>query len=589
MAWTWGAALIALAVSAPLAALAWLAAGAGAAHWSHLAAYVLPQAALNTGLLLLGVGVLATLLGTGSAWLVSAYEFRGRRLLSWALLLPLAVPTYIVAFAYLDLLHPIGPVQAAIRALLGYDSPRQFRLPDLRSLPGAIFVLGFALYPYVYLTTRAMFMTQAGNVLEAARTLGEGRWGAFLRVALPMARPAIAVGVSLALLETLNDIGASEFLGVQTLTVSVYTTWVTRSDLPSAAQIALAMLLIAVALILLERRGRSRQRYAGVQRMRAMQPVRLAGWPGLAAALLGALPVLLGFGAPAAHLLWEAHKRLSTSAGISARLWAAAGNTLSVAAFATVVTLACAMVVAWAARATRENGAARTTRLFARLAGLGYAIPGTVLAIGLLLPYALFDRMLGATTGATGLILMGSMAALVCAYTIRFLAIGTGGIEAGLARIPPSLEQAARLLGETAGGTLRRVHLPLLRPAMAACALLVFVDAMKELPATLLLRPMNFDTLATLLYGEAARGTYEEGAVAALAIVAAGLLPVILLARTTFSGSSPVSLASPPPVAGRRLTSPLPRAGRKPATDQNAAGPEDAIAIPIGPGHDGKA
>jgi iron(III) transport system permease protein len=531
MVWSWGAALIALVVCAPLAALGWQALGTDAGHWAHLATYVLPQAAANTGLLLLGVGVLAALLGTGSAWLVSAYEFRGRRILSWALLLPLAVPTYIVAFAYLDLLHPIGPVQGAIRALLGYDSPRQFRLPELRSLSGAIFVLGFALYPYVYLSTRAMFMTQAANVLEAARTLGEGRVGAFWRVALPMARPAIAVGVSLALLETLNDIGASEFLGVQTLTVSVYTTWVTRSDLASAAQIALTMLLIVVGLILLERHGRRRQRYATAQRMRPMQPLRLHGWRAALAVLLGAIPVTLGFAAPALYLLWEVQKRLHLVGGVSRQLWAAAGNTLAIASIATVVTLCCGMVVAWAARATRDSARGRLAQAYARLAGLGYAVPGTVLAIGLLTPFSLFDRALSATVGTTGLVLMGSAAALVCAYAIRFLAIAAGGLEAGLARIPPSLEQAARLLGETPGGTLRRVHLPLLRPAMAAAALLVFVDAMKELPATLLLRPMNFDTLATWLYGEAARGTYEEGAVAALGIVAAGLLPVILLAR----------------------------------------------------------
>ncbi|OZI60935.1 ABC transporter permease [Bordetella genomosp. 11] len=531
MAWFWGALLIALVVCAPLVALGWQALGADVGHWSHLAQYVLPQAAANTGILLLGVGAVTAVLGTGSAWLVSAYEFRGRRVLSWALLLPLAVPTYIVAFAYLDLLHPLGPVQGAIRALLGYDSPRQFRLPDLRSLPGAIFVLGCALYPYVYLTTRAMFMTQAANVLEAARTLGAGRLAAFWRVALPLARPAIAVGLSLALLETLNDIGASEFLGVQTLTVSVYTTWVTRSDLASAAQIALSMLAIVVVLIVLERHGRRRQRYAAAQRMRPMQRLRLRGWRAALAATLGAVPVTLGFLAPALYLLWETQKRLHLVGGISRQLAAAAGNTVAIAAAATAITLACGMVVAWAARATRDSGGHRLTRLFARMAGLGYAVPGTVLAIGLLTPLALFDRALSATLGTGGLVLMGSAAALVCAYAIRFLAIASGALEAGLARIPPSLEQAARLLGESPGGTLRRVHLPLLRPAMAAAALLVFVDAMKELPATLLLRPMNFDTLATWLYGEAARGTYEEGAVAALAIVAAGLLPVILLAR----------------------------------------------------------
>lgn len=536
MPWSWAAALIALLVCAPLAALAGWALSGDTAHWAHLGRHVLPQAALNTAALLAGVGALTTLVGVASAWLVSAYAFRGRRLLSWALLLPLAVPTYILAYAYLDLLHPIGPVQTALRALLGFDSPRQFRLPDLRSLPGAIFVLSFALYPYVYLSTRALFMTQAANVLEAARTLGAGPWGAFWRVALPLARPALAVGISLVLLETLNDIGASEFLGVQTLTVSVYTTWVTRSDLAGAAQIALAMLACVLALIMLERRGRRRQRYAATQRPRPLQPVRLRGAAAWVACGLGALPVLLGFVAPVLYLLWETRKRLHLVGGVSTQLWAAAGNTLSVAAAATLATVACGLVVAWAARRVRESARGGPLAWSPRAASLGYAIPGTVLAIGLLTPLALFDDGLarvGAIFGlGSGQILMGSMSALVIAYVIRFLAIGAGSIEAGLARIPPSLEQAARLLGESAGGTLRRVHLPLLRPALATAALLVFVDAMKELPATLLLRPMNFDTLATWLYAEAARGTYEEGAVAALCIVAVGLLPVILLART---------------------------------------------------------
>ena len=529
--WLAGACLIALAVLAPLIALAAAALDADLAHWTHLLNYVLPQAMRNTLLLLLGVGVLVTLLGTGSAWLVTAYDFPGRKVFSWALLLPLAVPTYIIAFAYLDLLHPIGPIQTLIRDMLGYDSPRQFRLPDLRSLPGAIFVLGFVLYPYVYLSTRVMFMTQAASLLEAGRTLGAGRTGVFLRVALPLARPAIAVGVSLALLETLNDIGASEFLGVQTLTVSVYTTWVTRSDLAGAAQIALAMLVLVVALILLERQGRKRQRYANVQRMRPMQPRRLKGLAALAAVLLAAVPVIVGFAAPALYLLNETYKRFHLVGGVSSQLIDGLINTLGIALAATVITLLCGLIVAWAGRTLRESARWNPGRWCARVASLGYAVPGTVLAIGLLTPLALLDRHLAPALGIHGLFLVGSSAALVIAYTMRFLAISTGSIEAGLARIPASMEQASRLLGETAGGTLRRVHLPLLRPALAAAALLVFVDAMKELPATLLLRPMNFDTLATWLYAEAARGTYEEGAVAALAIVVAGLLPVILLAR----------------------------------------------------------
>ncbi|KGD13862.1 ABC transporter permease [Burkholderia pseudomallei] len=550
--WLAGAAVIAAVVGTPLVALACAALGADLSHWRHLAEFVLPQAAANTLALLAGVGAIVTCVGTGAAWLVTAYDFPGRRTLAWALLLPLAVPSYIVAFAYLDLLHPIGPVQSALRWALGFDSPREFRLPELRSLPGAIVVLGFALYPYVYLCTRAMFVTQSASLVEAARTLGAGRIETFVRVVLPLARPAIAVGASLALLETLNDVGASEFLGVQTLTVSVYTTWVTRSDLASAAQIALAMLAIVLGALALERYGRRRERYAHGRRMRAIAPRRLRAVSGISfpafalgmllmevgAAVLGWLPVAVGFGAPAAYLVHETAQRVHLVGGVSAQLLASLGNTLAVALTATVVTLGGGIVVAWATRRTRDSARFQPGRVCARLASVGYAVPGTVLAIGLLAPLALADRAIAAVLGRDALVLMGSAAALVIAYAIRFLAIPAGGIEAGLARIPASLEQASRTLGESAGMTLRRVHLPLLRPALGASALLVFVDAMKELPATLLLRPLNFDTLATWLYAEAARGTYEEGAVAALAIVAAGLAPVIVLARTQLKSGS---------------------------------------------------
>lgn len=535
-----GAALcIAAGVLAPIIALAWFALQGGTGHWAHLLQFVLPAAFSNTVLLLLGTGILVTCLGVGSAWLVTAFDFPTRHTVSWALLLPLAVPTYIVAFAYLDILHPIGPVQSIIRDVLGYDSPRQFRLPDLRSLPGAILLLGFVLYPYVYLSTRVMFVTQAASLLEAARVLGESSRSTFYRVALPMARPAIAVGVSLALLETLNDIGASEFLGVQTLTVSVYTTWVTRSDLAGAAQIALAMLVIVAVLIIAERHGRRHQRFAGTQRSRAVRPIRLRGARALIACLLGWAPVIIGFAAPAVYLLNASFKYLHATGSVSEQLMRSAWNTVTIALTATAVTLLCGLIVAWVARATRSRPSHKLARICARVASSGYAIPGTVLAIGLMTPIMLIDRLGSSIWQAMGnadpgLILMGTSTALVCAYAIRFLAISIGSLEAGLARIPPSMEQAARLLGETPAGTLRRVHLPLLRPALGAAALLVFVDAMKELPATLLLRPVNFETLATWLYAEAARGTYEEGAVAALGIVLAGLLPVILLARTQF-------------------------------------------------------
>ena len=535
--WTVSSLLITFVVLAPVIVLGWHSLQGATDHWQHLLQHVLPTAFSNTLMLLIGVGILVSALGVGSAWLITAYQFPTRGILSWALLLPLAVPTYIVAFAYLDILHPLGPVQGVVRELLGYSSPRQFRLPDIRSLFGAIVLLGFVLYPYVYLSTRAMFATQAASLLEAARILGENQRSVFYRVALPMARPAIAVGVSLALLETLNDIGASEFLGIQTLTVSIYTTWVTRSDLAGAAQIALSMLVLVATLIMIERYGRRHQRYSQNQRSQPVKPFVLKGSAATVAAVLGWIPVIIGFIAPALYLLHETIKHLQQTGTVSQQLVASAWNTVSIALVATVVTIVAGLIVAWAARTVRYGQSNRLSTTLSKLASIGYAIPGTVLAIGLLTPLVWFDSVIHEvvnwfTHTPPQLYLMGTMAALVLAYMIRFLAIAIGGTEAGLARIPPSLEQASRLLGETPASTLKRVHLPLLRPALGAAALLIFVDAMKELPATLLLRPLNFETLATWLYAEAARGTYEEGAVAALAIVLAGLLPVIILART---------------------------------------------------------
>ncbi|MBJ6980401.1 iron ABC transporter permease [Luteimonas sp. MC1572] len=533
--WQLAAAGIAVVVLLPLLSLAWTALQGSNGMWSHVVVHVLPTAARNTLLLLAGVGVLVVAIGTGAAWLVTAYEFPGRRTLAWALLLPLAVPTYIVAFAYLDLLHPLGPVQGMVRSLLGYDSPRDFRLPDIRSLAGCIVLLGFVLYPYVYLTTRAMFMTQAAGLIEAARTLGASPAAVFRRVALPLARPAIAVGTALALMEALNDIGASEFLGVQTLTVAVYTTWITRSDLPGAAQIALSMLVVVVALLALERHARRRQRYASGQRPRPMQPLRLRGGRAALAFALALLPVVVGFVLPAGYLVVETVARMGDG-GVSPQLLASTRNTVLVAVVATLATVLAGLVMAWALRLAQGRRRERPAALRLRAASLGYAVPGTVLAIGLLMPLAWFDDGANLALHVFGMeprmLLMGSVAALVLVYMLRFLAIAAGGIESGLARIPPSLDQAAASLGHRAGATLRRVHLPLLRPSLAAAALLVFVDAMKELSATLLLRPLNFETLATWLYAEASRGTYEEGAVAALLIVLVGLLPVVLLART---------------------------------------------------------
>lgn len=537
--WRWAAAgwsVAGLAVL-PVLALLWAAAQGSAGLWPHLLAHVLPSAAANTVILLLGVGAFVAVVGCGCAWLVSAYEFPGRRVFDWALLLPLAVPTYIVAFAYLDLMHPLGPVQGVVRALLGYDSPRDFRLPDIRSLPACIVLLGLVLYPYVYLTVRATFAAQSTSLIEAARSLGTGGLALFRRVALPLARPAVAAGVALALLETLNDIGASEFLGVKTLTVSVYTTWVTRSDLAGAAQIALSMLALVLLALALERWGRRRQGFAALRASRPLAPQRLRGGRAMLATIACALPVLLGFVLPAAYLAAEAWERLR-GAGVSVQLWVSAWQSLRIALAVTVVTVAAALVLVWGLRLAQLRRRPRPAAIALRAGSLGYALPGTVLAIGLLVPLGWADGLWSGLRGLFGLtpqaLLLGGVSGLVLACSLRFLAVACGGLEAGLTRVPLSTDQAARALGAGPWASLRRIHLPLLRPALAAAAMLVFVDAMKELPATLLLRPVGVETLATWLYAEAARGTYEEGAVAALLIVLIGLPGVALLARLGF-------------------------------------------------------
>ncbi|WP_447722728.1 ABC transporter permease [Edwardsiella tarda] len=526
-----GAILVALLAVTPLLSLLWLALDGGVAHWTNLLRYVLPQATFNTLLLLLGVALLAGAIGVGCAWAVSAFQFPGRRLLTWGLLLPLAMPTYIVAFSWLDLLHPIGPLQSALRLLLGYDSPRQFRLPDIRSVGGAIVLFSLVLYPYVYLTMRAMFISQPAHLLEAARTLGENGRTTFWRVVLPLARPALAVGISLALLETLNDLGASEFLGVQTLTVAVYTTWITRSDIAAAAQIACMMLGFIFLLLTLEMYGRRRQRYAG-RGLRTLQPQPLHGARAWLLTAVTALPLLLGFVVPLVHLIGQSIKRLESQTLPSGELLSALSNTLILALSVTLLAVVISLALAWYARIRALAPASSPLRrLSLRLASLGYAVPGTILAIGFMPPALYADRWLAGVLEIRGLPLFSCGLLLVLCCTLRFQTITLGALDAGLARIPPSLEQAARSLGANERATFWRVHLPLLRPALIGSALLVFADTMKELPITLLLRPVNVETLATLLYAEAARGSYEDGAIAALLIVLAGTLPMALLVR----------------------------------------------------------
>ncbi len=532
-AWSVAVALaVAGLVLAPLVSLVVTALSADLGGWARLASDVLPVALLETASLLAGVALVTGVVGVGTAWLVTAHTFPGRSALAWLLPLPLAVPAYITAYVYVEVLDAAGPVQTALRGLLGVRSRADYWFPEIRSLPGCILVMSSVLYPYVYLSARAMFLTQSACMMEVARTLGAGRLELFRTVALPLARPALAVGLSLALLEALNDIGASEYLGVRTLTVSIYTTWLNRGSLGGAAQIACVMLIVVVGLIWLERRGRADRRYGlSTRRPRVAQPTRLTGLEAAFACAACAVPVGLGFVLPIGFLVDEILSR-GLLGQLDATFLGRLGTTLALACAATAAALSLGVVVVTAARFARH----RLTEAARAVAGIGYAVPGTVLALGLLGPLVLVDEALNAAWRALtgerlGLVLMGSSAGLVLAYVIRFLPIATGSLGAGLERVSAGIEDAARTLGARPRELVLRVQLPLLRPALASAGLLVFVDTLKELPATLLLRPLNVETLATLVYGHASRGAFEDGALAAMVIVLVGLWPVMRLTR----------------------------------------------------------
>jgi len=536
LGWSLGALAVSLLVMLPAAAIVVLALSARDSIWPQIAATVLPVYIVETVVLMAGVGFLSFVIGCGTAWLVTMYRFPGRQVLQWALVLPLAVPTYIIAYTFVHVFEYAGPVQGELRELFGWSTPGDYSFPELRSLPGAIVVLSLVLYPYVYLTARASFIRQGAAQIEVARTLGSSLPRAFLTIALPLARPAIAVGVSLAMMECLNDIGAVEFFGVSTLSVGVYATWLGKGNLPGAAQLALVMLLFVSALIALERSGRRSQR-ADSLIGRDAQPsgVQMTPAKGAFAAFACGLPVALGFILPAGVLLGFAFERGGNVAVEAFR--SAAFNSITVSILAGAVILGFGLFIAYAQRLSRSPAVSLAIRLITA----GYALPGAVLGIGVLVPLAAFDNSLDSLMRqyfgfSSGLILTGSVAALVYAYTVRFLAIALGSLEAGLTRITPNLTAAARTLGRGPVATLFEIDLPLLRPALFSAALLVFVEAMKELPATLILRPFNFETLATLVYAQASLDQLEDTGLAALTIVAVGIVPIILLSRMMVAG-----------------------------------------------------
>ncbi len=528
--WTTATLMIALLVATPvLVVLGFLAVPAGEV-WRHLGATVLGRYIGNSLWLMVGVAVGTTIIGVGCAWLVTMCRFPGRRTFEWALLLPLAMPAYVIAYTYTGLLEYAGPVQTELRALTGWTR-RDYAFPEVRSLGGAVTMMTLVLYPYVYLMARSAFLEQSVCVLEVSRTLGCNAWQSFARVALPLARPAIVAGLALALMETLNDFGTVQYFAVDTFTTGIYRTWFGLGDPAAAAQLGAVLMLFVFALILLERWSRGRARFHHTTgRYRRLPGLRLSGLRGLLAACACLLPLAFGFLLPVGTLLaWAVEVAPEV---IDLRFLGFVANSVVLAGIVAILAAALAMLLAYGLRLRPGQPTAAAVRV----AAMGYAVPGSVIAVGVLLPAAWLDNSVDSWMRAsfgisTGLMLTGSATALVFAYLVRFLAVAFNGVEASLAKVTPSMDAAARTLGLTAGQTMLRLHVPVIRGGLLTAALLVFVDVMKELPATMILRPFNMDTLAIRAYQLAADERLRDAAVPGLAIVVAGIVPVVLLSR----------------------------------------------------------
>ncbi len=525
----WMAIAITLFISAPVATVVANVFLPSETTWAHLAATVLPGYVRDTLALLVLVACGVASIGAVSAWLVTTYGFPGSRMLEWALILPLAMPAYVMAYAYTDWFQFAGPVQTALREWTGWQA-REYWFPEIRSLPGAAAMFSFALYPYVYLLARTAFLEQSRSNLEAGRLAGYGAWGIFFRVMLPLARPALAAGVALALMETLADFGTVSYFAVQTFTTGIYRAWLSLGDAVAAAQLATCLLGFVMVLLALERYTRRGARFHNASSRRNAPAQALAGWRAGLAFIACAAPVFFGFLLPAGILLLLVLH--DPDARWTARTAALVMNSLTLAGVTAIVAVMLALLLAYAARVTRRDVVSGANRI----AALGYAVPGAVIAVGILVPLGKLDNALVNWVNAQfgtrlGLVFTGTIAALVYAYLVRFLAVALQTVEAGLAKITPSMEDAARGLGLSPAATLARVHAPLLGGSLLTAALLVFVDVMKELPATFAMRPFNFDTLAVEAYNLTKDERLAEAGVPSLVIVAVGLLPLAWLSR----------------------------------------------------------
>lgn len=544
----WGALTLAIAlfVATPLIAVATIALTPAPEIWRHLYHTVLFGYVERTVMLIGGIGLGTFVIGTGTAWLVTMCRFPGRGLFNWALVLPLAVPTYILAFVFTDQLEYAGAVQGTLREAFGWRNRQDYWFPEIRSMGGAITVMTLVLYPYVYLLARAAFLEQSVCVLEVSRTLGKTAWQSFWYVALPLARPAIVIGMTLAMMEALNDFGTVDFFGVKTFTAGIYDVWLNMDNISGAAQLASVLMIFVIVLVVMERMARRGQRYHHTSsKIQALPSYRLSGVKAVLAAVFCALPILLGFVLPASVLVSYAVVFFDVT--LKANYLTITLNSISLSLGAAVIAVAIGLVLAYGLR----MGSGPLPRAAVRFASIGYAVPGAVLAIGVIVPMAGLDNAIDAFSErvfgvSTGLLFSGTVIAILYGYLARFLALSFGTVEAGLGKVSRNMDGAARTLGANPFQTMSRVHFPLLRTSLLTAGLLVFVDCMKELPITIILRPFGYDTLATFVFQYASDELFEESALGALTIVAAGLIPVVILALTT--------LRSRPGHAGGGLT-----------------------------------
>ena len=528
--------LITLMIAGPIFAISWLASFPSDDIWKHLIETVLFRYTYTTIFLMIGVGIGTLLIGVSSAWLVTCCEFTGRKIFEWSLLLPMAIPAYIIAFIYTDLFEYSGSVQESIRLLFSWKSPSDYWFPEIRSLWGAIFMMTFVLYPYVYLLSRVSFSEQSSTIIDVSRTLGRGPWDTFFRISIPLARPSLAIGVSLVLMEVLNDFGTVDFFAIETFTAGIYDVWMNMDSISGASQLSVVLLIFVLLLLFTEKWGRRKQNFTNNTKIK--KPIRrydLQGYKNHISFFVCITPIFFGFILPCLILIRDSF--IFYDFGKNFEFLRIMSNSFLLSSLSAITATIIAIFLGYGQR-IRKN---RFIRGFIRFSSIGYAIPGSVLAVGVIISFGKIDEFLNFIFGITNEISLSStLIVIIYAYSVRFLALSFGSIESSLSKVTPNMDFASRTLGMNPRNTLFKVHIPIIKKGVLASAILVFVDCMKELPMTLILRPFNFETLSTNVYQFASDELFEESALSALAIVLTGVIPVIILSNIISSENNKI-------------------------------------------------